>query len=42
VAVEAIEVAEADEVIEAVEVLKPGKSLMRTSESYRFWFSALF
>ena len=41
-AVEAIEVAEAAEVKEAVEVLRPEKSLLRTSESSRFLISALF
>ena len=41
-AVEASEVAVADEVTEAAEVLKPGKSLIRTSVSSWFWFSTLF
>ncbi len=40
--IEAMEVAEAVEAIEAAEVLRPGKSLMRTSELYRFLLSALF
>jgi hypothetical protein len=35
-AVEATEVVEAVEVIEAAEVLRHGKSLLRTSESFRF------
>ena len=39
---EAIEVAEADDVSEAADVLRPEKSLLRTSESYRFFNSALF
>ena len=34
--IEATEVTEAVEAIEATEVLRPGKSLMRTLESYRF------
>jgi SpoU rRNA methylase family enzyme len=38
----ASEVAEANEVKEAVEVLRPEKSLLRTSESSRFLNSALF
>jgi hypothetical protein len=41
-AVEAIEVAEADEVSEAAEVLRPEKSLLRTSESSRFLNLALY
>ena len=41
-AVEAIEAAEADEVNEVAEVLRPEKSLLRTSESSRFLNSALF
>jgi hypothetical protein len=41
-AVEAIEVAEAGEVQETAEVLRPDKSLMRTSESSRFLNLALF
>ena len=39
--VEANEVIEVDEVKEAVEVFRPGKSLLRTSESFRFLNSAL-
>ena len=39
---EASEVAEADEVNEAAEVLRPEKSLLRTSESWRFLNLALF
>ena len=38
---EASEVAEADEVNENAEVLGPGKSLLRTSESSRFLNSTL-
>ena len=41
-AVEAIEVAEASEVNEAAKVLRPEKSLLRTSESSRFLDSALY
>jgi hypothetical protein len=41
-AVEAIKVAETNEVNEAAEVLRPEKSLMRTSESSRFLSSALY
>ena len=41
-AVEVIVVAEADEVKEAAEVLRPEKSLLRTSESSRFLNSDLF
>ena len=41
-AVEASEVAEVDEVSEATEVVGPGKSLLRTSESPRFLNSTLF
>ena len=41
-AVEASEVAEADEVNEAAEVLGPGKSLLRTPESSRFLNTTLF
>ena len=41
-AVEASEVAEADEVNEAAELLRPEKSLLRTSESSRFLNSALY
>ena len=41
-AVEASEVAKADEVKEAIEVLRLEKSLLRTSESSRFLNSALF
>jgi hypothetical protein len=37
-----IEAVEATEVIEAAEVLNPGKSLLRTSESSRHLNSALF
>ena len=40
--VEASEVAEANEVNEDAEVLGPGKSLLRTSESSRFLSSTLF
>jgi hypothetical protein len=40
--VEAIEVAEADEVNEAAEVLRPEKSLLRTSKSSRFLNLFLF
>ena len=39
---EAREVAEADEFNAVVEVIRPGKSLLRTSESSRFLNSALF
>ena len=39
---EGIEVVEAVEVIEAAEVLRTGKSLLWTSESSRFFSSALF
>ena len=39
--VEAIKVAEANEVNEAAEVLRPEKSLLRTSESFRHLNSAL-
>ena len=39
---EAIEVAEAVEVNEAAKVLRPGKLLLRTSKSSRFFNSALF
>ena len=39
---EVIEVAEADEVKEAAEVLKPRKSLLRTLESSKLFNSALF
>ena len=35
--IEAIEAVEATEVIEVAEVLRPGKSLLRTSESSRFF-----
>ena len=41
-AVEAVEVAEASEVNEAAEVLRPEKSLLRTSESSRLLNLALF
>ena len=41
-AVEASEVAEADEVNKAAEVLGPEKSLLRTSEASRFLYSSLF
>ena len=37
-----MEVVEAVEVIEAIEVLRPGKSLLRTSESSMSLDSALF
>ena len=37
-----MEVVEAVEVIEAAEVLMPENTLMSTSESFRFWISALF
>ena len=40
--IEAIGVDEAVEVIEAAEVLRPEKSLMRTSEPSMFLISALF
>ena len=40
--IEAIEAVEATEVIEAAEELRPGKSILRTSESSRNWDSALF
>ena len=40
--IEAIEAVEATEVIEAAEDLRPGKSLLRTSESSRHLISALF
>ena len=40
--IEVIEAVEATEVIEATEVLRPGKSLLRTSESSLFLNSALF
>ena len=40
--IEAIEAVEATEVIEAVEVLRPEKSLLRTSESSRVLNLALF
>jgi hypothetical protein len=40
--VEAIEVVEAVEVIDAAEVLRPGSSLLRTTESSMSWNSALF
>ena len=33
--IEAIEAVEANEVAEVAEVLRPGKSLLRTSESFR-------
>ena len=39
---EASEVAEADEINETVEVLRPGISLLRTSESSMSLNSALF
>ena len=39
---EATEVVEAVEVIEVAKVLRPGKSLLRTSESSLFLNSALF
>ena len=39
---EASEVAEVTEVFEVVEIERPEKSLKRTSESSRLWFSALF
>ena len=39
---EANEVIEADEVKEAVEVFRPGKSLLRTSESSKLLNLALF
>ena len=38
----AVEVCEADEVNEVAEVLRPGKSLLSTSESSSFLNSALF
>jgi hypothetical protein len=41
-AIEAVEATEATEVIEAADVLRPGKSLLRTSESFRHYTSALF
>ena len=37
-----MEVVEAVEAIEAAEVLRSGKSLLRTSEPYRFLNSAIF
>ena len=37
-----MEVVEAVEVIETAEVLRPGKLLLRTSESSRFLNSALY
>jgi hypothetical protein len=37
-----MEVVEAVEAIEATDVLRPRKSLLRTFESYRFLNSALF
>ena len=40
--IEATEAVEAIEFIEAAEVLRPGKSLLRTSESSRHLNSALF
>ena len=40
--IEVIEAVEATEVIEAAEVLRPGKSLLRTSESSRHLNSASF
>ena len=40
--IEVVEAVEASEVIEATEVLRPGKSLLRTSESSRHLNSALF
>ena len=40
--IEAIEAFEATEAIEAAEGLRPGKSLLRTSESSRHLNSALF
>ena len=40
--IEATEVAEAVEATEAAEVLRPGKSLLRTSKSSRHLNSALF
>jgi hypothetical protein len=40
--IEAIEAVEATEVIEATEVSRPGKSLLRASESSRHLNSALF
>ena len=40
--IEATEVVEAVEAIETAEVLRPGKSLLRTSESSRFLNSDLF
>ena len=40
--IEAIEAAEATEVIEAAGILRPGKSLMRTSESSRHLNSVFF
>ena len=40
--IEATEVVEAVEASEAAEVLRPGKLLLRTSESPRFLNSALF
>ena len=40
--VDASEAAEAAEVNEAAEVLRPGKSLLRTPQSSRFLHSALF
>ena len=40
--IEVTEVVEAVEVIEVAKVLRPGKSLLRTSESSLFLNSALF
>ena len=40
--IEAIEAVEANEAIEVAEVLRPGKSLLRTSETSRHLISALF
>ena len=40
--IEATEAVEAGEVIEGAEVLRPGKSLLTTSESSRLLNSALF
>ena len=40
--IEVIEAVEATEVIEAAEVLRPGESKLRTSESSRHLNSALF
>ena len=42
IVIEAMEVVEAVEAIETAEVLRPGKSILRTSESSRFLNSALF